>query len=165
MITIAHGKCDDWHSGGFVSATRENTCVANIEIRNIVSLCPLVRNRRLGVISKPADTGFVQAGSGTVGLVVHPPHLSAHRLEEINHHLLRVLPHQEFVFSPLKMKSKLGNSEDVFLVRVNIDVVGRAGKRWRLNEGADRSRVVTLDIAFVLRTKPFDLPVMSGKLS
>src|SRR5438552_12015134 len=63
------------------------------------------------------------------------------------------------------MKSKLWNSEDVLLVRINIDVVGRAGKSRGLNEGADRSRIVALDVAFVLCPKTFDVPVISGKLS
>src|SRR5438132_7670337 len=107
----------------------------------------------------------MQTGSGTVGLVAGTPHLSPHRLKEINHHLFRVFPHQEFILAPLKMKSKLGNSEDVFLLGINVHVVGGAGKARCLDEGANRGRIVTLDIAFVCRAKAFDLAVVSWKLS
>jgi hypothetical protein len=52
-----------------------------------MGLRPLVRHRGLGITSKPADSGFVQAGSSAVGLIVGSPQFSAHRLEQINHHL------------------------------------------------------------------------------
>src|SRR4029077_20115247 len=130
-----------------------------------MSLRPLVRYRRLRIVSKPADSGFVQAGSWTVGLVVHTPQLSAHGLEKVNHHLLRVFPHQKLVRSPLKMKAKLRDTEYVFLLWINVDIVGRAGERRRLDEGAERSRVVALDIALESRAKAFDLTVISGVLS
>ncbi len=165
VITGTHGERDDRHRGGLVGATRKNACVANVEIGNIVGLRPFVRNELLGIVSKSADAGFVQAGSGTIGLIVGAPQFSPHRLEKIDHHLLRVFPHQQFVLSPLKMKAKLGNAEDVFLFRIDVDVVGGAGQSRRLNEGADGRRVVALDIALELRAKTFNLPVVSWEPS
>src|SRR5262249_30063939 len=55
--------------------------------------------------------------------------------------------------------------EDIFLVRINVDVVRRAGKRRRLDEGADRRWVIALDIPLELRSEAFDLPVVSGEFS
>src|SRR5438309_8172385 len=63
------------------------------------------------------------------------------------------------------MKPKLGDAEHVFLFRVNVKVVGGAGKSRCLDERTDRSRVVTLDIAFESRAEAFNLPVISWKLS
>ena len=48
---------------------------------------------------------------------------------------------------------------------INVHVVGGAGKARCLDEGANRGRIVTLDIAFVCRAKAFDLAVVSWKLS
>src|SRR6266536_4766942 len=113
IITGPHGKRDDWHRGGLISRGRKNARIADVEIRNLVSLRPLICDRRLGIVPHPADPDFMQTGSGPIGLVVGAPHLRAHRLEEINHHLLRVFPHQKFVVAPLEMKSELRNSENV----------------------------------------------------
>ena len=63
------------------------------------------------------------------------------------------------------MKSKLGNSEDVFLLGINVHVVGGAGKTRCLDESPNRGWIVTLDIAFVCHAKALDLPVMSGELT
>src|SRR5882724_2448790 len=63
------------------------------------------------------------------------------------------------------MKPKLGDPEYVFLFQVNVDVVCRAGKSRRLDEGTDRSRVVSLDIALESRAEAFNLPVISGEFS
>src|SRR6266852_6277484 len=62
------------------------------------------------------------------------------------------------------MKSKLRNSENVFLVRINVDVVGRAGERRCLDQSADAGRVVALDIAFELRSESLYLTVISREL-
>ena len=86
VITRPHGEGNDWHGRGLIGRTRENAGVADVEIWNVVSLRPLVRNRRLRIISKAAYSGFVQTGSWTVRLVVHTPHLSTHCLKEIRHH-------------------------------------------------------------------------------
>src|ERR1700730_15032475 len=106
----------------------------------------------------------MQAGSWTIRLIVGAPHLSAHGLEEIDHHLLGVFPHQKLVWTPLIMEAKLRNSEDVLFFGVNVDVVCGTRQSRRLNESAYRSRIVTLDVALVLRAKTFDLIVMSGEL-
>ena len=63
------------------------------------------------------------------------------------------------------MKSQLGNPEYVFLFWIDINVVGWAGKRRRLDQGANCSRIVTLDLALVFRTKAFELAVVSGELA
>jgi hypothetical protein len=41
-ITGPHRKGNDWHRGGFVSWTGENTRVTDIKVWYIVRLCPLV---------------------------------------------------------------------------------------------------------------------------
>jgi len=87
VIARAHGEGDDGHRGRLVSTAGENACVTNVKIGNVMGLRPLVRNRGLGIISKPADSSFVQAGSWAVGLIVGAPQLSAHRLKQINHDL------------------------------------------------------------------------------
>src|ERR1700676_1251728 len=94
VIAGTHGERDDRHSGCFVGTTWKNACIANVEIGNVMGLCPFVRNELLGIVSEPADAGFVQAGSGTIGLTVGAPELSAHGLKQVNHHLLAVFPHQ-----------------------------------------------------------------------
>src|SRR2546423_1983669 len=63
------------------------------------------------------------------------------------------------------MKPKLRDTENVFLLWINVDIVGRAGKSRRLDEGPERSRVVALDIALESRAKAFDLSEISGELS
>src|SRR5207302_6337466 len=63
------------------------------------------------------------------------------------------------------MKAKLRDAEHVFLFRVNVDIVGRAGKGWRLDQGADRSRIVSLQIVLEFRAEAFDLPVIPRELS
>src|SRR6202040_3793836 len=63
VITGPHGKGDDWHGRSLVGAARKNTGVANVEIRNVVGLRPLVGHRRLGIISKPAHSSFMQTSS------------------------------------------------------------------------------------------------------
>src|SRR5207302_10538823 len=64
VITRAHGKGDDRHRCRLVVTARKNACVTNVKIGDVMGMGPLVRNRRLGITSKPADSGFVQAGSG-----------------------------------------------------------------------------------------------------
>ena len=88
VITGPHGEGDNRHRRGLVGGGREDAGVANVEIRHVVSLRPLVCDRRLGVIPKPTDSDLMQAGSWTAGLVVGAPHFSIHRFEEMNHHLL-----------------------------------------------------------------------------
>src|SRR3979490_2566665 len=63
------------------------------------------------------------------------------------------------------MKPKLRDPEYIFLFRVNIDIVGWAGKSWRLDQGAERSRIVALEIALESRAEAFDLPVIPRELS
>src|SRR6266567_2959742 len=63
------------------------------------------------------------------------------------------------------MKPELGDSENVFLFGIDVNVVGRTGKRRCLNERANRSGIVSLYIAFVSRAKALDLPVIPGELS
>src|ERR1700682_6667718 len=63
------------------------------------------------------------------------------------------------------MKPKLWDPEYVFLFRVNVDIVGWAGKSWRLDQGADCSRIVALEIALESRAEAFDLPVISREFS
>src|ERR1700732_5105504 len=106
----------------------------------------------------------MQAGSGTIRLIVGAPHLSAHGLEEIDHHLLRVFPHQKLVWTPLIMEAQLRNSENVLPFGVNVHVVRGTGQSRRLNESPDRSRIVTLDVALILGAKAFDLIVVAGEL-
>ena len=80
VITRTHGERYDRHGGCFIRATRENTCVADVEIGNVVGLRPLVRDVSLGVVTKPADASFMQAGSGTVGFF-GPAHNSPPRAQ------------------------------------------------------------------------------------
>src|ERR1700730_56676 len=63
------------------------------------------------------------------------------------------------------MKPGRRPAEYVFLFRVNVDVVGRAGKGWRLDQGADGSRIVALEIALESRAEAFDLSVIPWELS
>src|ERR1700730_1807683 len=63
------------------------------------------------------------------------------------------------------MKPKLWDPEYVFLFQVNVDIVGWPGKRWRLDQGADRSRIVALEIALESRAEAFDLLVVPRELS
>src|SRR5882724_5567768 len=164
VVARPHGKSNDRHRRGLVRRTWKNARVADVEVWNIVSLCPLVRDRGLGIRSKTTNSRFMQAGPGAIRLIVGAPHLSTHRLEEIHHHLLGVFPHQKLVLTPLKMEAELRNSEYVFLFRVNVDVVCGAGQGRCLNESAYRSRIVTVDVALVLCAKPFDLVVMAWEL-
>ena len=77
VITCAHGKRDDGHGRGLVGRIRKNACVANVEIRNIVSLRPLVCNVLLRIISEPAHSSFVQAGSRAIRFGAGAPQLLA----------------------------------------------------------------------------------------
>ena len=81
VVAGAHGESDQRHCGGLVGLVRKDAGVADVEVGYVVSLRPLVRDRGLGVIPKPADSDLMQAGSGTVGLVVGAPHFSTHRFE------------------------------------------------------------------------------------
>src|SRR6266849_4976750 len=163
VVARPHGKSHDRHRRGFVRTIWKNTRVADVKVWNVVSLCPLIRDRRLRVRSKTTDSRFMQAGSGAIRLIVGAPHLSTHRLEEIDHHLLGVFPHQKLVLAPPKMEAELRNSEDVLPLRVNVDVVCGAGQRGCLNESAYRSRIVALDVALVFCAKALDLVVMAGE--
>src|SRR5256885_2209686 len=63
------------------------------------------------------------------------------------------------------MKSELGNSENVFLLGVDVHKVRRTWQRRSLNQGAHRRRVVALDRAFVFGSEAFNLIVVAWKFS
>src|SRR5437660_1243532 len=63
------------------------------------------------------------------------------------------------------MKPELGDSEDIFLLRINVNVVSGTGKRRRLDESANRRGIVALDLALIGRAKALDLIVVSWELS
>ena len=128
VIAGTHGESHDRHRGGFVSTTWKNTGIADVEIGNVMGLRPFVRKVLFGIVTESADARLMQTGAWAVGFIVSAPEFSAHGLEQIDHHLLAVLPHEKVVISPLEMKTKLRNSEDVLLVGIDVDVVGRAGE-------------------------------------
>src|SRR5262249_23516507 len=80
-VPAAHGEGDDRHGGGFVGAVREDTGVREVEIRDVVSLTPLVGDKALGIVAHAADAGFMQAGSRAVGFRARAPELGAHGFE------------------------------------------------------------------------------------
>src|SRR5215469_5438920 len=62
------------------------------------------------------------------------------------------------------MKAELRNSENIYLLGINIHVVGWTGKRRRLNKSANRSGIVSFDLPFVGRSEAFDVIVVPRKL-
>ncbi len=76
-----------------------------------------------------------------------------------------MFPHEEFVLAPAVMEAELRNSENVVIVRIDVEVVCRTGEAWRLNQGADGSGIIALDVALEFRTEAFELIVVAGKFS
>ena len=64
VVTGAHSESDNRHRGGLVCEGRENTRVADVEVRNIMSLRPLVGDGCFWVIPNAANSGFMQAVPG-----------------------------------------------------------------------------------------------------
>src|SRR5262245_37140975 len=63
------------------------------------------------------------------------------------------------------MKSRHWNPEDVFHLRVDVEIVARSGKRRRLYLKADRRRVIAAYVALELRTEALEMAIMSRKSS
>src|SRR5262249_29788931 len=68
-------------------------------------------------------------------------------------------------FVPLKVEAKLGNSENVFFLGVDIHVVIGMRKRRRLNVGTDWRRVIALDLPLEFLAEAFNLTIVAGKFS
>src|SRR5256885_231778 len=61
------------------------------------------------------------------------------------------------------MKSELGNSENIFLLGIDVHKVHRTWQRRSLNQGAYRRRVVAFDRPFVFGPEAFNLIVVAWK--
>jgi len=96
---------------------------SHVKVRDVVSLAPLVGDGSFRIIAHSADADFMQAGARAIGFGIGTSHFAASGSEKIDHHLLGVFPHQKVVFAPLVVETELGNTEDVFFVRIDIDVV------------------------------------------
>ena len=79
MVASPHGERHKRHRRCFVGATREDARVTDVEIGNVVSLSPFVRNESLGIIPETAHARFMQARTRTIVFLVFCPQLSAHR--------------------------------------------------------------------------------------
>src|SRR5579859_1355604 len=63
------------------------------------------------------------------------------------------------------MESELRDSENVFLLGVDIHIVRRTWQSRSLNQRAYRRRIIALDRTFVFRPEAFNLTIMARKFS
>src|SRR5262245_39342746 len=117
----------------------------------------------LGVLAEAACAGLVQAVSGREGLGAGAPDLAAGAANDLGADLLGVLPHHQFVRSPVEMKSRHRNPENVFYFGVDVEVIARRGERGRLDQKADRRRVIASDVALELGPETLELMEMARK--
>ncbi len=163
VVAIAHGKGDQRHGAGLVGLCGKDAGVTDIEVGDIVSLSPLVGDGSFGIVAHAADTDFVQAGAGAIGLGIGAPEFAVGGFEEIDHHFFGVFPHQEFVFSPFIVEAELRDPEDIFFAGIDVHVVRRAGQARRLNIRANGGGIVALDVAFVFGAEAFELRIVAGE--
>src|SRR5215470_10548101 len=73
VVARPHRERDDGHGSGFVCAVWKNARVTDIEIRDIMRLCPLIGDVGFRIIAEAADSGFMQTGSRSIRFAVGPP--------------------------------------------------------------------------------------------
>src|SRR5262249_44199429 len=115
-----------------IRAEGENTSVAHIKVWDVMALPKSGGDKLLRVITKTARSGLMLAIARCLGLLAPPPKLSASRFQDVGADLLGVLPHQQFIGSPLEVEAQRRYAENVLYLGVDVYVVVLAGKRGDL---------------------------------
>src|SRR6266568_3309835 len=116
-------------------------------------LTEAVGDETFWVIAHAARTGFVQAVTRNLRRLARAFKHASRGTQYFGTRLLRVLPHLQSVFVPLKVQPRYRNAVWILDLRVEVHIIRVRAQRWRLHREVDWSGIAALDLALERRTK------------
>src|SRR5690242_8469978 len=153
MLAGTQSERHDADGGGLVRAVEEDACVAGVKVRYVVRLPESVGNEFLRIVTHTAGAGIVKAPAGNIRRIARAFDHAPSGTEQTGADLLRVFPHFQNIFVPLKMNACARNAVGVFDFRIDVHKVRVQAQRWSLNRETDRRWIASLDLALVGRAK------------